>query len=346
MSDAISFEKVYTFADLERWEELRPGLPPSLAVLGHPVAHSVSPQMHNAALAELVKREPALADWKYFKFDIEPGQLEEALKLLLKMNFKGVNLTVPHKEVALLFVENLARGVDDIGIRAINTLEAAEADWKGHNTDVYGLDQALQHDLGFKLPGGDVVILGAGGAAQAAAIQCLLRGCARLWIGNRSAVRSSVLKGLLMELPTTNALHKAAFDQRSSPETEEAIHSFALQTPPVNEWPEDIVIINATTLGIKPGDSAPIDVWLLPKKARVFDMTFQRGGTTKFVSTARDRGLRAADGLSMLVWQGTRALRLWTGFNEQEEPPIAQIMMNAACQALDLPQRQLDQHVS
>jgi shikimate dehydrogenase len=117
---------------------------------------------------------------------------------------------------------------------------------------------------------------------------------------------------------------------------------FSIAKPPFSEWPSDVVVINATILGLKPEDILPLDVSLLGSNARIFDMTFQRGGTPKFVSAARDRGLRAADGLSMLVWQGTRALRLWTGFNEQEEPHIAQIMMNAACQALGLPPR----HVS
>jgi hypothetical protein len=91
---------------------------PSLAVLGHPVAHSVSPQMHNAALAELAKKYPSLKDWRYFKFDIEPEELEEALELLKAKNFKGVNLTVPHKHawliITALHFKKIRRGAETV----------------------------------------------------------------------------------------------------------------------------------------------------------------------------------------------------------------------------------------
>src|SRR5947208_10153010 len=89
-------DPIYTLSDLETWS--RPGT--SLAVLGHPIKHSISPPMHNAALAELARTDPRFADWRYFRFEVHPDDLPRALARLHEKNFHGVNLTVPHKIIA------------------------------------------------------------------------------------------------------------------------------------------------------------------------------------------------------------------------------------------------------
>jgi shikimate dehydrogenase len=324
-------------ADLARWE--RTG--PSLALLGHPVAHSVSPQMHNAALEHLRAKNPELVEkldgLEYFKFDIAPEELAPAMELLLRKNFRGVNLTVPHKEKAAGLVARLAKGTEGLGLKSVNTLKLDKDGWEGHNTDGYGLVQALDRELKVKLKGKTVVILGAGGAGQAAAVECLRQGCAAVWVGNRTAERA---EKLLEELRAVNQALNTLPRTRSAPRPDEAIRAFALAEPPTAEWPADTVVINATTLGMKREDPVPMDAAPLGAEACVFDMVYRRGGRkTGLVAAAHARGLRAADGVAMLVWQGAASFTLWLHGNLEihiKPQSIAPVMMHAAREALGL----------
>jgi len=304
--------EVYGLEALAHWERAAP----SLAVLGHPVAHSVSPEMHNAALAQLQAGQPALNGWGYFKFDVEPERLRPALGWLHERGFCGVNLTVPHKVQALGLIDEMDDEARAMG--AVNTLAALpDGRWRGHNTDGYGLAQALRRDLGVELKDAAVVLLGAGGAARGAAVQCLRDGCATLWIGNRSADK---LDELITQLIPLDPAGRA--------------RGFDLAVPPVDEWPDDVVVVNATAAGLKADDPVPLDVAVLGAGACVLDMIYRRDGATPFVAAARARHLPAADGLGMLVWQGARSLEIWTGATAP-----AQTMMEAACRALGLPPR-------
>jgi shikimate dehydrogenase len=318
MPNPLDDRQVYTLADLSQWEKLRPGLPPSLAVLGHPVAHSVSPQMHNAALAELAKKHSELKDWRYFKFDIKPEELKEALEMLLVKNFQGVNLTIPHKVAAFKIVTDINDEVREVG--AMNTLvrSSLKPFWSGNSTDSFGLQTALRNDLEVNLAGTSVVILGAGGAARSAAFQCLYDKSSALWIGNRTQAN---LNQLLQHLKSHNLKTQ--------------LNGFDLASPPAKEWPEDVVVINTTPLGLNAYDPSPINVILLGEKAKVFDTIYR---PTNLVASAVSRGLCATDGLGMLVWQGASSLSIWASrpsanvFVKVDE--IAQTMMDAACVAL------------
>jgi shikimate dehydrogenase len=326
MPNPLDDTKVYTLADLKTWEKLRPGLPPSLAVLGDPVAHSVSPQMHNAALAELAKQHAPLQNWRYCKFEVKPRELKAALETFIKNNFLGLNLTVPHKIVALDLVEIASNEAQAVG--AVNTLVAKKSSaWNGFVTDPYGLGLALQNELGvnFYSPEKTAVILGAGGAARSAAVYCLDSKSSAIWIGNRSM---SNLTPLLERL--------RPFDPQNR------IRGFDVANPPAQAWAKNAVIINATTVGMKRNDPLPFDVKLLGQDAKVFDMVYNRHGPTKFVAAAQARGLRAADGLGMLVWQGAKSLSIWIKAHEGIDitpEAIAPTMMAAACAALGLPPR-------
>ncbi|MES1194545.1 MAG: shikimate dehydrogenase, partial [Opitutus sp.] len=153
-------ESIHTLADLSAW----PYSGVALAVIGHPIAHSLSPVIHNAALAALARTEPRFRDWRYFKFDIAPGDLPAALAAFHRLNFRGLNLTVPHKS---LVVEHLAKSDAFVhAAGAANTLTFFEDGWHGANTDGYGLTHSLQQALGAGLPGAHVILLGAGGAAR------------------------------------------------------------------------------------------------------------------------------------------------------------------------------------
>lgn len=132
-------DPVLTLADLETWSYTGT----ALAVLGHPIRHSISPAMHNAALDELSKTDKKFATWKYFRFDIPPADLPRALELFHKKKFRGLNLTVPHKVIAfgLITTGKLPGAIDPAArpIGAVNTLLATDHGWQGFNTDGHGL---------------------------------------------------------------------------------------------------------------------------------------------------------------------------------------------------------------
>lgn len=280
----------------------------ALAVLGQPIAHSVSPAMHNAALAELARAQPRFADWRYFRFEVPPARLAEALPQLHAAGFNGLNLTVPHKVLAGDLVAEKDPAAVPVG--AVNTLVRTPTGWRGHNTDGYGLATALQADLGVGLAGTDVILLGAGGAARGAAVECLQRGCASLWLANRTREHRDTLLAALR--PLAGAI---------------PLHGFDPGAPPAG-LPTGALLINATAAGLKPGDPPPIALRRLPAGLRVYDMVYNPP-VTALLREAATLGLPHANGLAMLVHQGARALEFWTGV-----PAPAPVMAAAARAAL------------
>jgi len=302
-------DPVLSSADLDRWSFRGT----ALAVLGQPIAHSLSPAMHNAALAELARTEPRFASWRYFKFEVAPAALPAALERLQARGFLGLNLTVPHKVIAWPHVTP-APGLEAIG--AVNTLVRREAPggWTGHNTDGYGLATALPEDVGVELAGGPVILLGAGGAARGAAVECLRRGCAALWIGNRTRARLDELLALLRPLAAAVPLH-----------------GFAPGAPPAG-LPAGALVINATSLGLRAGDPSPLDLARLPRPAAVYDLIYNPA-ETPLLRQAAALGLPHAHGLSMLVHQGAKALEIWTGVPAARTAPVMRRAAQAALAA-------------
>lgn len=300
----VPTEQVYTLADLENWPPEKAQFPSdgvALAVIGHPVAHSLSPAMHNAALAVLAKTKPEFANWRYYKFQIHPNELGTAITLFREKQFLGLNLTVPHKTDVLnlpnFYLKPEQQFVREMG--AANTLKHEESKWYGYNTDGPGLRKALQHDLDIEhLEKYPVVLLGAGGAARAAAVMCLK--CESLWIGNRT---ESNLNQLIERLENSVSLH--------SREEKTTIRGFDPNCPPA-DLPENAVVINATSLGLKSTDQAPLDLRKIPKPIAVFDMIY-RPAETELLRQARSMAIPAENGLSMLVFQGASSLRHWIG---------------------------------
>lgn len=279
---------VLTPADLASWSF--DGT--ALAVLGQPIKHSVSPAMHNAALAELARSDARFASWKYFRFEVAPADLPRALPLLHAKKFRGLNLTVPHKILAVGHVAAIDPAAQTAG--AVNTLLWTERGWHGHNTDGHGLACALRDDLGRSLAGAHVILLGAGGAARGAAVECLRRGCASLAIANRTPENLDGLLALLRPLAGPIPLT-----------------GFAPHQPPA-DLPANAIVINATSAGLRADDPLPIDLSRLPRPAGVYDMIYNPP-QTPLLRAAAALGLPHANGLSMLVHQGARSLALWTG---------------------------------
>ena len=289
-------DSFFTLADLRAWS--RAGT--WLAVVGHPIKHSLSPTMHNAALAQLAASDPRLADWRYTRFDIDPSDLPEALTLFREKRFRGLNLTVPHKVIAFDRVTDIDSAARPIG--AINTLLLTDAGWCGFNTDSFGVATALHADLGVTLPGADVVLLAAGGAARGAAVEFLRQGVASLWVANRTRAN---LDTLLAELrPLAGAI---------------ALHGFSPMEIPA-DLPAGSVIVNATSAGLRADDPSPIPLASLPRPRAVFDMIYNPPRTPLLLQ-AETLGLPHAHGLSMLAYQGARALEIWSGAPAEQTAP-------------------------
>ncbi len=266
--------------------------------------------MHNAALAELAGRDPRYADWEYFRFDIPPDDLPQALELLHEKKFRGINLTVPHKTIAFDRVAQLDPAAQPIG--AVNTLRWTAPGWHGFNTDGYGLATAIRETLGRELAGAHIILLGAGGAARGAAVECLQRRCASLWIANRTHENLDVLLAMLAPLAGDIPLR-----------------GFAPTAPPA-DLPGAALVINATSAGLRLSDPLPIDPAVLPRPAAIFDMIYNPP-LTPLLRAAAQLGLPHANGLAMLVHQGAKALEIWSGIPAAETAPT---MAAAAAAAL------------
>ena len=265
--------------------------------------------MQNAALAALAGTDPAFAAWKYFRFDIPPADLPAALTLFHAKKFHGLNLTVPHKVVAFDQMADIEAAARLCG--AVNTLRWTPRGWHGFNTDGYGLAAALRETLGRELAGAHVILLGAGGAARGAAVECLTRGCAALWITNRTRANLDALLALLA--PVAGRI---------------PLRGFAPAAPPA-ALPAGALVINTTSAGLRPYDPAPIDLAALPRPAAVFDMIYNPPRTA-LLRAAAALGLPHANGLAMLVHQGAKSLEIWSGIPAAQTAPTMAAAARAA----------------
>ena len=293
-----------TLSDLESWTFSGT----ALAVLGHPIGHSLSPVMQNAALTRLAADDSRFADWRYFRFDVPPEDLPLALDRLHARGFRGLNLTVPHKIVALDHVVEIDAEARAAG--AVNTLSRFGKGWRGSSTDGYGLAAAIGESLGFPIAGSPILLIGAGGAARSAAAECLRRGCASLWIANRSRDN---LDALLAQLSVSfTGIPVRGVSAGNMPE----------------EFPAGSIVINATSLGLHPEDKPPVDLSALPTPRAVFDMIYNPPQTA-LLRQAAALDLPATNGLSMLVHQGAKSLEIWTGVPAVETAPVMAAALRA-----------------
>ena len=301
----MSADPIHTLADLASWSHSGT----ALAVLGHPIKHSISPAMHNAALAELALTDARFADWRYVRFEIHPDDLPQALGLLHAKRFRGVNLTVPHKVIAFDRVAAVDAAAQPVG--AVNTLRWSERGWEGFNTDGYGLATAVRENLGRELAGEPIILLGAGGAARGAVVECLQRHCTSLAIANRTRENLDTL------LATVAAVADGI-----------PLRGFSPSAPPA-DLPAGALVINATSAGLRATDPLPIDLASLPRPAAVFDMIYNPPQTA-LLRAAAALGLPCANGLDMLVHQGAKALEIWSGVPATTTAPTMAAAARAA----------------
>jgi shikimate dehydrogenase len=246
-----------------------------LAVLGHPVAHSRSPAIHNAAFAEL-----GIADeWSYEAVDVAPDELEPRVREMPGQGFVGANVTVPHKGAALALADTLSETAREIG--AANTLSFADDEILADNTDAAGLLAALPDSP----KGRSALVLGAGGAARAV-VWALVREGAEVGVWNRTALRS---RHLCEELGGTPADDPDAAGYE--------------------------LIVNATSVGLDgedPFEQLPLRAEGFAAGQVVVDLVYG-AGPTALLTAAAGSGATTVDGIEVLVRQGALSFRIWTG---------------------------------
>lgn len=251
-------------------------------VMGFPVAHSLSPRLHGFWL-----RQHAI-DGAYLPLRVRPEDLEAALRALPVLGFRGINLTIPHKEQALTLVDRVTPRALRIG--AINTVVVVANQLVGDNTDGFGFTESLQQGWpGWRADGGPAVVLGSGGAARAILAVLIDGGAPVIRLLNRTPERAA---GLADELG--GPIEPLRWDQRAA-----ALEGAAL-------------LVNTTSLGMTGQPALEIALDALPRDAVVTDIVYNPL-ETGLLAAARDRGNPTADGLGMLLHQARPGFEAWFG---------------------------------
>ena len=275
------------------------------AVIGDPIAHSLSPVMHNAAFRALGLDAEYIA--VHVKADDLPAFAEDARK-----NLAGFNITVPHKKGIIPLLDEVDPSAALAG--SVNTVTVLpDGRLTGCSTDGYGLETALREAFGFSVPGGTACFIGCGGAARAVAFYFAERGLKKLFILNRTLATAESLAAELREhFPHFQAETAALSDADRAGE-------FLRQSQ---------TAVQCTSLGLKPDDPPPLDPGLLPAHIKLFDTIYK---PTPLLRYAKAHGIAHAAGLGMLLHQGARSFSNWTGAEAPVEvmrqalPPVPEI---------------------
>ncbi|MGM0472048.1 MAG: shikimate dehydrogenase [Bacillota bacterium] len=258
-------------------------------LFGYPVEHSLSPVMHNSAFKQLE------LDYHYLPFEVEPSNLESAVEGIKALGLRGVNLTIPHKESVIPYLDELSQSAELIG--AVNTIKQEEGRLIGYNTDGRGFVRSL-NEADFTPQDKSGLIIGAGGAARAIAFQLVLEGLDRLYIANRTLSKA---ESLVQEVGQKLDL--------------EQIEAIALDEKVLREIIGNLdLVVDTTPVGMSPqADVEPvINPQLLHSGLVVSDLVYNPLETT-LLQAAEKRGATTISGLGMLVHQGAIAFELWTG---------------------------------
>lgn len=290
----------YTLADLENWSAVARDVDPPvrLGVVGDPVAHSLSPQMQNAALSACD------IQMDYARFHIRANELRSGLLLLRGLDFVGINLTVPHKIGAFTQIDEADESATRVG--AVNTIRVRGEKLIASNTDGEGFLRAIRGEFSIDLHDLRVMIIGAGGGTgRAIAWQCALENCERLVLVNRTLEKAIALAEQLRPffsgprvLGPSARIEAVAWDES------------AMRT----QLGDIDLIVNATPLGMNPSDPTPIPARLIAPHHILFDCVYGSSKTAS-VRAAEEAGARGANGLSMLLHQGALSFSIW--FNRQ-----------------------------
>lgn len=261
-----------------------------IGVIGAPVEHSRSPQMHNAALAK------AGLDYVYVPFHVRPGDIARALEGFKALNVVGINVTLPHKAAVLPYLTSISREAALIG--AVNTLSFRDGEIHGDNTDAEGFLRALRetegNDVGHQLFR-EVVVLGAGGAARAVVVALALAGANRIVIANRTATKA------------------VALAEEMQAKTNVTMHGMGLTDARMDAAVKNsTLLVNTATASMDANAPILIDDSVISPHTFVYDIVYTPP-VTPLMHAATKRGCKTLGGIGMLVHQGAIAFEKWTG---------------------------------
>lgn len=269
------------------------------AVIGHPVRHSLSPLIHNAAFRALD------LDWVFTAFDVAPGRAAAAAAAVRDLGIAGLSVTMPHKADILPAMDRLTSTARTLG--AVNTVVAGRSgQLVGDNTDGAGFIDALREDEGFDPAGRRALVVGAGGAARAVVLALAGAGAAEIIVANRTQARAEEAATLAPGVARAGAVEDA-----------DAVE----------------LVVNATPQGMGENRVVPVPLDRLGPGQLVVDLVYHPA-MTPLVEAARGKGAAVSNGLGMLIHQAAHAFRLWTG----EDPPL-EVMSAAALAELANPRR-------
>lgn len=272
-----------------------------LGVFGHPVSHSLSPIIHNAAIEALG------IDYIYVPFHVLPEKLGEAVRGLRALEIAGVNVTIPHKESVIGFLDEVDEKARRMG--SVNTVVNDNGRLRGFSTDGPGFLSSIQTEWG-DVRDCRVLVLGAGGSAKAVAFALAEIGC-DIVIANRTYSRAVEL---------AESLKAVSANVRAIPLEREAVAEAARSSD---------LLVNTTSVGMHPEtDAIPIPPDLIHSGMLVYDLIYNPP-RTNLIAEAEARGARALNGLKMLIHQGALSFEMWTGI----KPPV-DVMEQAAVEAL------------
>ena len=263
-----------------------------VGIIGDPIKHSRSPQIHNAAITALG------LDYVYVAFHVEPDNLGAAIEGFKATNVVGINVTIPHKQNVISYLDEISREATLIG--AVNTLIFKDGGIIGENTDAPGFLQAMQEE-GLDVPqGGSAVILGAGGSARAVVVALALAGIRTICIANRTVSRAVALATDL------------------SDQTDASIYGIGLDDPKLsNAVGTSELIVNTASTSMDVSHPLLIDPEWLEPQSIVYDIVYTPP-ETRLLQAAAEKDCHTIGGLGMLVHQGAIAFEKWTGAN----PPV------------------------
>jgi len=276
-------------------------------LFGWPVKHSRSPRLHGYWF-----RAHEL-DAVYAPFPVAPGMVGEAVKALPALGIAGVNVTVPHKQAVIPYLDRLDGPARRIG--AVNTIIVhSDGSLEGRNTDAYGFITSLGQSAGARLKqqieeSRQIAMIGAGGAARAVLDAVLEAGYRNVVITNRTEARAASLAADFQQHYPQAAIRTVDWAERAS------------------VLPETGLLINTSSLGMAGGEALDLAIHGLPDDAMVADIVYTPL-VTGLLRQAMDRGLTAIDGLDMLLYQAQAAFKAWHGVEPQVDPALRQFVLD------------------
>ncbi len=259
-------------------------------IIGYPVKHSKSPQFQTAAFRH--KNINAV----YLPFEVKPENLKKAVNGIKALSIKGINITVPHKEEVIRYLDETSEEVQFIG--ACNTVKNIDGYLIGYNTDAYGFIEGLK-EIEPQFQDKTFLILGAGGASRAVLYGLIREGAEKIFVANRTIDR---VFQIIQDFSKLNRFIQEIIIPVPLDKVEEYLSSTH-------------IIVNTTSVGLKDEDPPLFDYSKIQKKHTVVDIIYKK---TKLLKVAQEKGCKWQDGLPMLLYQGAKAFEIWTG----EKAPV------------------------